>query len=130
MEKIEVNKPTKPLEGNMLFYLERTGGIAGLRMTVMMNTESLPPEDTHNLHQMAEDAGFFSLPEKLPEPNTGAGLFNYKLTVEKFALSFSEGKKHTVEVDQLNIPENLQPLMVNETCEKPSRQFTIKVVVT
>ncbi|MFZ3167151.1 MAG: protealysin inhibitor emfourin [Candidatus Methanoperedens sp.] len=72
MEKIEANKPTKPLEGNMLFYLERTGGIAELRMTVTLNTESLPPEDAHNLQQM-------------------------------------------VEVNQLNIPENLQPLMVNET---------------
>ncbi len=28
MEKIEANESTKPLEGNMLFYLERTGGIA------------------------------------------------------------------------------------------------------
>lgn len=98
-------------ESKMMFYLERTGGIAGLRMTVTLNTESLTPEDAHNLHQMVEDAGFFSLPEKLPEPNTGADLFNYRLTVEKFALSFSEGKKHTVEVDQLNIPENLQPLI-------------------
>ncbi len=111
MEKIEANEPTKPLEGNMLFYLERTGGIAGLRMTVTLNTESLSSEDAHNLHQMVEDAGFFSLPEKLPEPNTGADLFNYRLTVEKFALSFSEGKKHTVEVDQLNIPETLQPVI-------------------
>lgn len=98
-------------ESKMLLYLERTGGIAGLRTTVTLNTEALPPEEAHSLHQMVEDAGFFSLPEKLPEPNTGADLFNYKLTVEKFALSFSEGKKHTVEVDQLNIPENLQPLI-------------------
>ncbi len=99
------------LESKMLFYLERTGGIAGGRTTVTLNTESLPPDDAHNLHQMVEDAGFFSLPEKLPEPNTGADLFNYRLTVEKFALSFSQGKKHTVEVDQLNIPENLQHLI-------------------
>jgi predicted secreted protein len=110
-EKDIMNNTETDLESKMLFYLERTGGIAGLRMTVTLNTESLPLEDAHNLHQMVEDAGFFSLPEKLPEPNTGADLFNYKLTVEKFALSFSEGKKHTVEVDQLNIPENLQPLI-------------------
>ncbi len=99
------------LESKILFYLERTGGIAGSRMIAMVNTESLPLEDARNLHQMVEDAGFFSLPEKLPEPNTGADLFNYKLTVEKFGLSFSEGKKHTMEVNQLNIPENLQPLI-------------------
>jgi hypothetical protein len=94
MEKIEANESTKPLggkplEGNMLFYLERTGGIAGRRMTVTLNTESLLLEDARKLHQLVETAGFFSLPEKLPEPNTGADFFNYKLTVEKFALSFS-----------------------------------------
>jgi hypothetical protein len=46
----------------MLFYLERTGGIAGLRMTVMLNTESLPLEDACKLYEMVEDDDFFSVP--------------------------------------------------------------------
>lgn len=99
------------IEGNMLFYLERTGGIAGQRKTVILNTESLPPEDANELIKMVNYAGFFSLPEKLPEKKTGADLFYYKLTIEKFALSFSEGKKHTVEGNQLNIPSKLQSLI-------------------
>jgi predicted secreted protein len=106
-----LNNTETALENKMLFYLERTGGIAGLRMTVMLNTESLPLDDARKLYQMVEDAGFFSLPEKLPEPITGADFFIYKLTVEKFALSFSEGKKHTVEVSGPNLAEKLQPLI-------------------
>ena len=73
MEEIEANEPIKPLEGNMLFYLERTGGIAGLRMTVMLNTEG-----------------------------------HTKLTAAGDPVCRKE----------------------EPPCEKPSRQFTIKVVVT
>jgi heat shock protein HslJ len=109
MEEIEGS--AKPLESNMLFYLERTGGIAGQRKIVMLNTELLPSEDARQLNKMVNDAGFFSLPEKLPEKKKGADLFFYRLTVEKFALSFSEGKKHTVEGNQLNIPAKLQSLI-------------------
>jgi hypothetical protein len=66
-----MNNTETAFESKMLFYLERTGGIAGLRMTVMLNTKSLPLDDARKLHQMVEDAGFFSLPEKLPEPIDG-----------------------------------------------------------
>ncbi len=89
----------------MLIHLERTGGFAGLRRTVTLNTDTLPSEEARKLQEMIDAAGFFDLPEKFPLPARGADYFVYRLTVEK------DGKKHTVEVSEPAVPAELRPLL-------------------
>lgn len=89
----------------MLIHFERTGGFAGLRTAVNLNTDTLPQDESHKLQEMVDTAGFFNLPEKFPIPKRGADYFVYRLTVEK------DGRKHTVEVSEPAAPAELRPLL-------------------
>ena len=88
----------------MLIRFERSGGFAGMRKAVTLDTESLPLEEAGKLHELVNTADFFNLPAKFPPPKRGADYFQYRLTVE------IEGKKHTVEVSEPAVPEMLRPL--------------------
>ncbi len=89
----------------MLIHFERTGGFAGMRTSITLDTGSVSLEEARKLQEMVEAAGFFDLPPEFPVPKRGADYFQYKLTVE------SEGRKHTVEVSEPAIPAALRPLL-------------------
>jgi len=89
----------------MQIYFERTGGFAGMSKVVSLRTESLPPEEGRKLQEMIDAAGFFDLPSKFPAPKKGADYFQYSITVE------SDRKKHTVQVADTVVPDNLRPLI-------------------
>jgi len=78
----------------MRIRLERTGGFAGMRREVALDTETLPSDEARKLQEMVNAAGFFNLPEKFPLPERGADYFVYRLAIE------AEGKKHTVEISE------------------------------
>jgi hypothetical protein len=89
----------------MLIHFERTGGFAGLRTAVTLNTDILPRDEASKLQELVDTAGFFNLPEKFPAPKRGADYFLYRLTVENY------GRKHTVEVSEPAVPAELRPLL-------------------
>jgi hypothetical protein len=89
----------------MHIHFERTGGFAGMRKAVSLDSESLSPEEGEKLQKMIDAAGFFDLPAKFPAPKKGADYFQYLITVEL------EGKKHTVQVTETAVPDNLRPLI-------------------
>lgn len=89
----------------MLIQFERTGGFAGLKMAFMLNTETLSSAEACKLDELVESAQFFDLPTKFPSPKNGADYFMYKVTVEK------DGRKHTVDVSEPEVPESLRPLL-------------------
>ena len=67
----------------MLIRFERTGGFAGMRTAVTLNTDTLPQEEARNLHELVDAAGFFNLPEKFPMPKRGADYFQYSYRWKK-----------------------------------------------
>ena len=89
----------------MLIRLERSGGFAGMRKSYAIDTESLPQEEAGKLHELVNAADFFNLPAKFPAPKRGADYFQYRMTVEM------EGKKHTVDVSDPEVPDKLRPLI-------------------
>jgi len=89
----------------MIIHLVRTGGFGGLRREVRVETESLPFGEREPLESLVGKAGFFSLPGKFPRPRKGADYFLYSVTVE------DGERRHTVEVPQPSLPENLRPLI-------------------
>ena len=89
----------------MLIHFERTGGFAGMRTSVNLDTKSLPKDEADKLHDLVDKAGFFNLPASFPAPKRGADYFQYRLTVEM------DGRKHTVEVSDPAVPAALRPLL-------------------
>ena len=89
----------------MLIHFERTGGFAGMRKAITLDTGSLPRDEAGKLDELVKNADFFNLPEKFPVPKRGADHFQYRLTVE------IEGKKHIVEVSEPAVSGTLRPLV-------------------
>lgn len=92
----------------MRIQFERTGGFAGMRIAVSVDTASLPADEARELIELVEAAQFFGLPPDIQSP-TGADQFHYKLTVE------AEGRQHTIEAGDAAAPERLQPLFLKLT---------------
>lgn len=89
----------------MKIQFERSGGVAGMRMTTTVNTETLPAAEAQMLREMVDKAKFFDLPAVLETSKQGADRFQYRLTVEV------GGRRHTVETGEAAAPQTLQPLL-------------------
>jgi hypothetical protein len=103
----EAHGRMQTLEGKALrVKLERTGGIAGMRMAATIDSESLSHEEASRLRELVEAAGFFNLPEKIGDPDApGADQFLYTVAVEM------EGLRHTVHTGDAAAPPALRLLI-------------------
>jgi hypothetical protein len=81
----------------MKIYFERSGGFAGMRTAISLDTDSLAPDESKQLTQIYEKTDFFNLSSKT-EPPKGADYFHYKITVEL------ENKIHTIETTEISDP--------------------------
>ena len=88
----------------MRIEFERTGGFAGMRVAVTIDTATLAPEDAQKLQEQVASAKFFHLPTSLPAP-TGADSFHYQVTIE------DQGQRHTVEVGENAASPELKALL-------------------
>ncbi len=83
----------------------RSGGFAGLRLAVNVDTQDLPDAEAALLEKLIRDSGFFDLAEHIKSPSGGADRFEYRLTVSE------GGRSHTVTVSEAAVPEGLRPLI-------------------
>ncbi len=86
----------------MKVRLERSGGFAGISKSVFVDTDTLPQNESEQLHNMCDNMHFFNLPSKLESNGNAADLFRYKITVE------SKDGKHTVETTDLSMTPELE----------------------
>lgn len=77
-------------EARMLVKLERTGGFAGMKMSVAVDTDTLSPDDAQELRKLMDAANFFELPPEILGETPGADRFLYTLTAEM------ENRRHVV----------------------------------
>ncbi len=89
----------------MRIQFERTGGFAGMRLAVTIDSEALSQEEAIRLRELVDAAGFFELPEEITTPTPGADRFLYTLTVEV------EGRRHTVRTSDAAAPAALRSLI-------------------
>jgi hypothetical protein len=85
---------------------ERSGGILGRTVSLSLNLDDLPADQSRILQQFLDEADFFNLPENLissPLPDE----FNYTITVETAA------KQHTVRLSDTSATDALRPLLDN-----------------
>jgi hypothetical protein len=89
----------------MKITLVRTGGVAGMRRTVELDTDDLDPVRARELERLVAAANL----QRLSEPTLAAARspdrLRYKLTVVHGA------RKHTVTFDEHRIPEAVKPLI-------------------
>lgn len=93
----------------MRIRFERSGGFTGIRLDKTVESETLDTEQAIALQHEIDASGFFDLPEKIISPGGGADRFQYRITVE------SGGRRHTVEVGEAAMPEQLWPLVQHLT---------------
>ena len=91
--------------GTMQVQFERTGGFAGMRLSAMINSESLSQEEARRLRELVDAAGFFELPREIIGPEQGTDRFLYTLTVEV------QGRRHTVQTSEAAAPAALRSLI-------------------
>jgi len=89
----------------MRVHFERTGGMAGMRLTATIDGEALAPDEQRQLEELVTAADFFALPGRLATPSPGADRFQYRVTVER------GDQRHTVVVEEAASPPALRPLM-------------------
>jgi hypothetical protein len=89
----------------MRVMFETTGGFGGLTTTKTIDSEKLPAEQANRLRQLVDASNFFNLSATIAYSGPARDFFQYKLAVE------SEGKKHTIAVDEPAAPPELKPLI-------------------
>jgi hypothetical protein len=89
----------------MKVMFETTGGFGGLTTTKTIDSDKLSAEQANRLRQLVDTSNFFNLPATIAYSGQARDFFQYKLTVE------SDGKKHTIEVDEPAAPPELKPLL-------------------
>lgn len=83
----------------------RSGGFAGMRLAVQIDTDTLPSTEAHRLRSLIEAAHFFNLPTSLKSSLPGGDRFQYRIKVEE------RGKRKEVFSDEAAVPETLRPLL-------------------
>ena len=61
----------------MKVYFERSGGFAGMRMHIELDTDSLSPEEARALQERVSEFDFVNLPAEGTFPTRGADRFQY-----------------------------------------------------
>jgi hypothetical protein len=89
----------------MRISLERTGGFAGRRVQIDLDSRSLPAARARQLRSLLARSRFFDLPVLLDSGASGADRFHYRVTVEE------DDRSHTVEAGEAAIPNNMRPLL-------------------
>lgn len=87
----------------MRIDFSQSGGITGIRLSLTLDTATLPPDEAREFEDCVNRSGFFDLPEVLQ--SAGADRIQYRLTIERDRTS------HSVQMDDGAIPSALAPLI-------------------
>lgn len=88
----------------MLVLFERSGGFAGVPVTITIDPETLSPADATQLTYLIEQADFFNLPTTTPT-SAKPDRFQYEVTIQ------AGDRHHTIRTGEATAPETLKPLL-------------------
>lgn len=88
----------------MRIIFNRSGGIMGLKSSLTIDLDELPPDQAVTLRRLLDESHFFTLPENPPTRPIPDG-FQYTITVETDKLN------HTIHTSDTTAPEGLRPLL-------------------
>lgn len=87
----------------MRIEFSRTGGIAGLRTLVRLDSDALADDERSEVERLVQQADFFALAAEYRSPRPDA--FRYAITIE------APGQAHRVAADEMAMPDRLRPLV-------------------
>jgi emfourin len=98
---VETVEPKRPVK----IHFSRSGGVAGTRLNLEIETETLRPKDAKRLHELVGAASLLDRPPARRTPPSGADRFVYRISVE------DRGRKSELETDEACVSEVLRPLL-------------------
>ena len=87
----------------MKITFERTGGFAGMVLSVVIDTTTLEPALAQQIRLLVEAADFFQLPTVYTSPQPDR--FQYQLSIAEAS------RQHTVIIGESAVPGTLRPLL-------------------
>ena len=88
----------------MQIIFDRSGGFMGIKSSLIVKVDELPPEQAQTLRRLLDEANFFTLPEN-PTTQPAPDGFQYTITVETDTIA------HTVRTSDTSAPDELRPLL-------------------
>lgn len=88
----------------MRIHFERSGGIMGLKSSLLLNLDELPPDQAGTLRLLLDESHFLTLPENPPTHPAPDG-FQYTITIETDRIT------HTIHTSDTTAPDELRPLI-------------------
>jgi hypothetical protein len=89
----------------MKITLVRTGGVAGMRRAIEIDTDDLDPERARELERLVKAANLQRLSEPTLTSDRAPDRLRYKLTV------VNGTRKHSATFDEHRIPDAVKPLI-------------------
>lgn len=97
----------------MKLIVRRTGGFAGLKLTITVDTGTLSADDQSQLKSLLARCSFLSLPSSIKSPSRQPDRFSYHLTLD-------DGQQtKVVEIDESELKGNLKELIQFVMKKKP-----------
>jgi hypothetical protein len=94
----------------MRIYFLRTGGIAGVRLSLALDTQDLPEEDAGRIRRLVEASGFFDLDPHEARATPAPDRFEYRLAIR----SQVWGERELL-LPESAIPDEVRPLLEHLT---------------
>ena len=89
----------------MKIIINRTGGMLPLKRSTVLDTKSLPPEQSKKLEELVEESNFFNLKDSVARVGS-ADYYTYSITIEK-----EDGSKNTVKLSDFTMPKEIKNLL-------------------
>ena len=88
----------------------RTGGFAGLRLALELDTNAMNDGEASELTELVQGCRFYHLPARIGSAAAGRDRFQYRLRV-----ATSAAREHEILVDEDSTPVELMPLLTHLT---------------
>jgi len=85
-------------------HFERTGGVAGVRLSCEIVSDTMPHDERERLEQLVADSDFFELRDGGDDGASG-DRFEYAITI------VAGSGAHTVRLGEAAVPPRMQPLI-------------------
>jgi hypothetical protein len=90
----------------MKVYFEQRGGLAGIDNSILIDSDSLDPQEASELQRVVDNSNFFNLSSDPAAPLRGADYLEYKITIET-----DDNKKHSIKTTDLSMSPNVATLI-------------------
>lgn len=88
----------------MQIIFERTGGFMGRKVSLTLDLDKLPADQSSTLKRLVDEADFFALDDSQPKTSR-PDEFHYTITIINPTI------RHTVQVTDSSLPEELRSLL-------------------